>query len=228
MIILNDKKILEVNVLKIKGVLFDMDGVLVNSEDMGKRAFIEAVKDFGVTARMEDFRDFVGGGAEPVLRGIMERNGGRFVPEVITRAYDIYEQKARTELKAFDAANEVLKTLYEKGFRIGVCSSGNRRRVNLNIKYGKIETQYLSAVISGEDVPRKKPFPDIYLKGAQSLGLEPKDCVAIEDAINGVKAAHEAGMKCIAVTTSFSADELKRYNPEYIINDISGVLDILN
>ncbi|HEY8419252.1 MAG TPA: HAD-IA family hydrolase, partial [Clostridia bacterium] len=60
-----------------------------------------------------------------------------------------------------------------------------------------------------------------------SLGFDPKDCIAVEDAINGVKAAHAAGMKCIAVTTSFTADELKLYNPEYIINDISEVLDIL-
>lgn len=56
--------------LKIKGVLFDMDGVLVDSEDMGKRAFLAAIKDYGVIARMEDFRDFIGGGAEPVIRAL--------------------------------------------------------------------------------------------------------------------------------------------------------------
>ncbi|HEY8443693.1 MAG TPA: HAD family phosphatase [Clostridia bacterium] len=213
--------------LKIKGVLFDMDGVLVNSEDIGKRAFLEAIKDYGVIGHMEDFKDFVGGGAEPVLRGIMEKNGGTFVPEVITHAYDIYEQKARVELKAFDATNRVIKTLHEKGYKLGVCSSGNRRRVNINITYGKIEAQYFSAIVSGEDVPRKKPFPDIYLRGAELLGLEPKDCIAVEDAINGIKAAHAAGMKCIAVSTSFTKDELKEHNPEYIISDISEVLDII-
>ncbi|HEY8424376.1 MAG TPA: HAD family phosphatase [Clostridia bacterium] len=213
--------------LKIKGVLFDMDGVLVDSEYIGKRAFIQAVKEFGVIASMEDFRDFVGGGAEPVLRGIMEKNGGKFVPEVITRAYDIYEEFAAKELKAFEASNRVIKTLREKGYKLGICSSGNRRRIYINIKFGKIDTQYFSAIISGEDVPRKKPFPDIYLKGAANLGLDPQECIAVEDAINGVKAAHAAGMKCIAVTTSFSQDELKQYNPEYIINDIAEVLEIL-
>jgi HAD superfamily hydrolase (TIGR01509 family) len=211
----------------IKGVLIDMDGVLVDSEDMGKRAFLAAIKDYGVIAKMEDFRDFIGGGAEPVIRGVMEKNGGVFVPEVITRAYDIYEEYAQKELQAFAATNKVIKTLYEKGYKLGVCSSGNRRRVNINIKYGKIDTQFFSAIISGEDVARKKPYPDIYLKGAKSLGLDPSACVAVEDAINGIKAVHAAGMKSIAVTTSFSERELKEHNPEYIINDIAEVLNIL-
>jgi len=211
----------------IKGVLLDMDGVLVDSEDMGKRAFLAAIKDYGVIAKMEDFHDFIGGGAEPVIRGVMEKNGGVFVPEVITRAYDIYEEYAQKELQAFAATNKVIKTLYEKGYKLGVCSSGNRRRVNINIKYGKIDTQFFSAIISGEDVARKKPYPDIYLKGAKSLGLDPSACVAVEDAINGIKAAHAAGMKSIAVTTSFSERELKEHNPEYIINDIAEVLNIL-
>ncbi len=213
--------------LKIKGILFDMDGVLVDSEDMGKRAFLAAIKDYGVIARMEDFRDFIGGGAEPVIRGIMEKHGGVFVPEVITHAYDIYEKYAQTELKAFAAANKVLKTLHKKGYKLGICSSGNRRRVNTNLKYGKVDTRFFGAIISGEDVARKKPYPDIYQKGAASLGLEPSVCVAVEDAINGIKAARAAGMKCIAITTSFKEEELKQYNPEYIINDIAEVLNIL-
>ena len=59
------------------------------------------------------------------------------------------------------------------------------------------------------------------------MGLEPSVCVAVEDAINGIKAARAAGMKCIAITTSFKEEELKQYNPEYIINDIAEVLNIL-
>lgn len=212
---------------KIKGVLFDMDGVLVDSEYIGKKAFLEAIKDYGVIGHMDDFRDFVGGGAEPVIRGVMEKNGGTFVPEIITHAYDIYEKFAQAELKAFPATNKVIHTLHEKGFKLGVCSSGNWRRINTNIKYGKIDSQYFEVIVSGEDVPRKKPFPDIYQKGAMSLGLEPSECIAIEDAINGIKAAHAAGMQCIALTSSFSEAELKQHNPEYIINDIAEVLDIL-
>lgn len=212
---------------KIKGVLFDMDGVLVNSEPMGKRAFLEAIKNFGVIGHLEDFHDFVGGGAEPVLRGIMEKNGGVFVPEVITHAYDIYERLAQTELHAFPASNNVINTLHKKGYLLGICSSGNRRRVNINIGFGKIDTANIKTIVSGEDVARKKPFPDIYLKGAELLGLEPQQCIAVEDAINGVKAAHAAGMKCIAVTSSFSYEELKNYNPDYIVNDIQEVLKII-
>ena len=212
---------------KIKGVLFDMDGVLVNSEPMGKRAFLQAIKDFGVIGHMEDFYDFVGGGAEPVLRGIMEKNGGTFVPEVITHAYDIYEKMAKTELHAFAASNKVINTLYERQYLLGICSSGNWRRINTNISYGRIDTAHVKTIVSGEDVARKKPFPDIYQKGAEQLLLNPQQCIAVEDAINGIKAAHAAGMKCIAITSSFSYDELREHNPDYIINDIEEVLEIL-
>lgn len=212
---------------KIKGVLFDMDGVLVNSEPMGKKAFLEAMKDFGVIGHIDDFYDFVGGGAEPVIRGVMEKNGGVFVPEVITRAYDIYESLAKTELHAFPASNKVINTLHKKGFLLGICSSGNKRRVNININFGGIDTSNIKAIVSGEDVARKKPFPDIYLKGAKLLGLDPQECIAIEDAVNGVKAAHEAGMKCIAITSSFSYDELKIHKPDYIVKDIEEILEII-
>ena len=212
---------------KIKGVLFDMDGVLVNSEPMGKKAFLEAMKDFGVIGHIDDFHDFVGGGAEPVIRGVMEKNGGVFVPEVITRAYDIYESLAKTELHAFPASNKVINTLHRKGYLLGICSSGNKRRINININFGRIDTSNIKEIVSGEDVARKKPFPDIYLKGAKLLGLEPQECIAIEDAVNGVKAAHAAGMKCIAITSSFSYDELEVHNPDYIVNDIEEVLEII-
>ena len=212
---------------KIKGVLFDMDGVLVNSEPMGKKAFLEAMKDFGVIGHIDDFHDFVGGGAEPVIRGVMEKNGGVFVPEVITRAYDIYESLAKTELHAFPASNKVINTLHKKGYLLGICSSGNKRRINININFGRIDTSNIKEIVSGEDVARKKPFPDIYLKGAKLLGLEPQECIAIEDAVNGVKAAHAAGMKCIAITSSFSYDELEVHNPDYIVNDIEEVLEII-
>lgn len=211
----------------IRGVLFDMDGVLVNSEFMGKKAFLEAIKDYGVIGHMEDFHDFVGGGAEPVLRGIMEKNGGKFVPEVIDHAYDIYEKIAKTELHAFECSNNVINSLHKKGYLLGICSSGNRRRIEINIKYGKIDTSNIKSIVSGEDVKRKKPFPDIYLKGAECLGLKPQQCIAVEDAINGIKAAHAAGMQCIAITSSFPYEELKIYNPEYIVNDIKEVLDII-
>ena len=225
---------------KIKGVLFDMDGVLVNSEPMGKKAFLKAMKDFGVIGHIDDFHDFVGGGAEPVIINskallfcaqeaakLMEKNGGGFVPEVITRAYDIYESLAKTELHAFPASNKVINTLHKKGYLLGICSSGNKRRINININFGRIDTSNIKEIVSGEDVARKKPFPDIYLKGAKLLGLEPQECIAIEDAVNGVKAAHAAGMKCIAITSSFSYDELEVHNPDYIVNDIEEVLEII-
>lgn len=211
----------------ILGVLFDMDGVLVDSEPVGKRAFLAAIKEYGVIGTIEDFDDFVGGGIQPVLQGIMEKHGGHFVPEIIPLAYDIYERYAKESLSVFPHTNGVLKTLKNSGYKLGICSSGNHRRVNINIDIGKVDVSNISAVVSGEDVKNKKPYPDIYLRGAELLNLKPCECIAVEDAINGIIAAHSAGMPCIALTTSFSRENLAAYNPEYIFDDISEILQIL-
>jgi len=76
-------------------------------------------------------------------------------------------------------------------------------------------------------VERKKPFPDIYLMGAERLGVDPKDCLVVEDAVSGIQAAHAAGMDAVGVPTTFSKEELQeRVHPEYMLNHIKELADL--
>ena len=84
-----------------------------------------------------------------------------------------------------------------------------------------MDESIFTALVTGSDVARKKPFPDIYLEGARRVGIDPKDCLVVEDAISGIQAAHAAGMDAVGVPTTFSKEELKeRVNPEYLLNEI--------
>jgi len=83
------------------------------------------------------------------------------------------------------------------------------------------------AIITGSDVERKKPFPDIYLKGAAAVGEQPGDCLVIEDAVSGIKAGQAAGMDTVGIPTTFSKEELQeRVNPTYILDEIRELADL--
>jgi beta-phosphoglucomutase-like phosphatase (HAD superfamily) len=93
--------------------------------------------------------------------------------------------------------------------KIAVASSADRRKVLGNLHEIGLPTDQFDAVIVGEDVVHKKPAPDIFLLAAERLGLNPADCLVVEDAVSGVAAAKAAEAKCLALTTSFTAEQLK-------------------
>jgi beta-phosphoglucomutase-like phosphatase (HAD superfamily) len=92
-----------------------------------------------------------------------------------------------------------------------------------------VDESIFSALVTGSDVARKKPFPDIYLKGAHRIGMAPQDCLVIEDAISGIQAAHAAGMDAVGVPTTFSQEVLQeKANPEYMLHKIRELTDLFN
>jgi beta-phosphoglucomutase-like phosphatase (HAD superfamily) len=105
---------------------------------------------------------------------------------------------------------------------LAVFSAADLRNVRYNLMAIGVEENIFSALVTGSDVARKKPFPDIYLEGARRIGMECKDCLVIEDAISGIQAAHAAGMDAVGVPTTFSKEVLaEKASPEYMLNEIS-------
>ena len=119
-----------------------------------------------------------------------------------------------------EGIKEMLTTLHEKGLILAVCSAADLRKVKYNIQAIGVDESIFTALVTGSDVTRKKPFPDIYLEGARRVGIEPKDCLVVEDAISGIQAAHAAGMDAAAVPTTFSKEALQQENPEYMLDHI--------
>jgi HAD superfamily hydrolase (TIGR01509 family) len=195
---------------KIEAVLFDMDGVLTDSEPLICAAAIAMFQELGLEVVPEDFRPFVGMGESRYLGGVAEAYGILLdIPGAKKRTYDIYLARVEAELRIFPGAADKVNECRAAGFRIAVASSADTVKVTANLNKLGIPIRDWDAVVTAEDAENKKPAPDIFLAAARKLGVAPEHCVVIEDAIHGLQAAKAAGMRCVALAQSFSADSLQ-------------------
>ena len=212
-----------------KAILFDMDGVLIESEYLMRSSAIRALADYGVTARHEDFLEFTGMGEDRFVGGVAEKHGLVYKTEMKELAYDYFGQKVKEEAHVPAGVKEMLEALHRKGLTLAVCSAADLRKVRYNLMAIGVDESIFSALVTGSDVARKKPFPDIYLEGARRIGIEPQDCLVIEDAISGIQAAHAAGMDAVGVPTTFSQDVLReKAAPEYMLDEIRNLTNLFN
>ena len=213
--------------MKYKAILFDMDGVLIESEFLMRHAAIQALAEYGIEAKHEDFREFTGMGEDKFVGGVAEKYGHTYTFDMKERAYDYFGQQVKELAHVPEGVKDMLLTLHKMGFVMAVCSAADLRKVCYNIQAIGVDESIFSALVTGSDVERKKPFPDIYLEGARRIGMNPEDCLVIEDAISGIQAAHAAGMDAVGVPTTFSKEELmERVHPEYLLNEIKELPDL--
>lgn len=186
-----------------------MDGVLVDSEEYIFEAVRLMYAEHGVKVKPEDAQPFVGTGENSYIAGIGRANG--FEAEIVrdkARAYQIYGEIARGKLHSLPGTESFIAQCKDLGLKLAVASSADRVKIDINLREIGLPSYTFDAIISGEDVELKKPHPDIYLLAAEKTGLQPEECLVVEDAVSGVKAAKAAGCKCLALTTSFPAEKL--------------------
>ncbi len=209
-------------------VLFDMDGVLVNSEPVIIKAATRALAEVGITATREFFEPFLGAGEEFFIIGPCKDAG---IPEkteaTMNAMYQYYNETVYQELMVYPGAAETIRSLHLAGITTALVSSSERKKLLVSLDAAKIPAECFSLILSGSDVTRKKPDPEAYLKAAEKLGKAPKDCLVIEDALNGVKAAKAAGMTCAAVTTSFPEEELRKVGADIILSGLEDILTLV-
>lgn len=208
----------------LKGVLFDMDGVLVNNLEVHREAFAEFFRRYGVERTFDELNRVFGKGNDDIMgelmpREVVERVGIRelgYEKEAIYR--EIYAPRITPQpgLKTFLAACE------EHGLKCAVGSSGYMANVDFVLDRCDIR-RYFEATVAGDQVTRCKPDPEIYLTAAAKLGLEPCECIVFEDAEAGIEAAQRAGIKVVALATTFSREFLEGTHPDMIIDDFRDV-----
>ena len=207
--------------MKYKAILFDMDGVLIDSEFLMRHAAIQALAEYGIQAKHEDFMEFTGMGEDRFVGGVAEKYGHTYTFDMKERAYDYFGQQVKEMAHIPAGVKEMLTQLHDMGLILAVCSAADLRKVRYNIQAIGVDEAIFTALVTGSDVKRKKPFPDIYLEGARRVGIDPKDCLVVEDAISGIQAAHAAGMDAVGVPTTFSKEVLvERSQPQYLIDEI--------
>jgi beta-phosphoglucomutase len=195
---------------KSRAVIFDMDGVLVDSEPLINAAAVAMFKEKGLLVQPEDFLPFVGAGEDRYIGGVAEKHNVPLdLPAAKRRTYEIYLDLVRSRLEAFPGAPELVHICRDAGLLIAVASSSDEIKVRANLEKIRLPIPFWDAVITGQDVKNKKPAPDIFLAAARKLDTHPHACTVVEDAVNGVQAARAAGMRCVAVTQTFPADRLR-------------------
>lgn len=193
-----------------RAVIFDMDGVLVDSEPLINAAAIAMFQEKGLTVQPEDFLPFVGAGEERYIGGVAEKyHFSLDLAAAKQRTYAIYLDLVPARLQAFPGVHELVHDCRDAGLQIAVASSADQIKVVANLGKAGLPPAFWDAVVTGEQVKRKKPAPDIFLVAARELHAQPAACVVVEDAINGIQAARAAGMRCIAVASTFPAGRLQ-------------------
>lgn len=192
-----------------KALIFDMDGVLIDSEPLHKKIEQDILLELGVNLPLDEHFKFASMGLE--FWNIMEE---RFGFNRKTTADELHKEKATRYLAALtskpilpiDGLEELLSAATNKGMVLAVASSSSV--ININLVLNAIGLKhYFKLIVSGEQVPLNKPNPDIYNKTAELLNLDPAECMVVEDSANGVRSAKDAGMYCVGFQNLSSGNQ---------------------
>ena len=206
----------------IGAVLFDMDGVLVDSEEVTRLAAVLMFEEKGYRVLPEDFIPFAGVSALQSLGGVAKKYGVPFhAGRDKERTYQIYQQICTGRISALPGVFDFLQLCKSRRLKTAVTTSADKVKMLINLKEAGLPLQTFDAAVFAEMVRKTKPDPEIYLTASEMLGMQPADCLVIEDAPSGLQAAAAAGMKSLALSTTFPPGELRL--ADWIIPDLSYV-----
>lgn len=216
-------------VQETRAVLFDMDGVLCNSEVVSRKAGAETMKVlYDIDVSPDEFIPYTGTGEANFLGGVARKfNVENFDVETCKAMFfDIYLTKYAVPGSGigYEGARELVQACRDAGLATAVASSADLVKVHANLSAADIPLDLFDAIVSADAFENLKPSPDIFLAASAKLGIPPANCVVIEDAVAGVTAARAADMRCIGVTTTLSEDDMVNSAPDKIaatIQDIS-------
>lgn len=214
---------------RIRAVLFDMDGVLINTEPLHYRMWKETFHNRGLEIDYEIYKGCIGTTDAFLMDLILENYGRDFRrdPDISAERKVIEERMLQEEgFPEMAGVREMLQKLYEAGYLLAVASSSPLSRIEAAMNY--IDAKPFFALLNtAENVAHSKPAPDVYLDTAKKLGVSPRECIVLEDSENGTAAAESAGMICVGLRNPDSGDQnlerakvvirsLQEFTPELI------------
>lgn len=191
-----------------KAVIFDMDGVIFDTEKVYLDIWIEVFEKYGYKMTKELYVNVMGTGRKNVIKTFLENFGDdlpieKMYEEKDNQLFYIIENQGIPLKKG---VKELFSMLKEKNYKIALATSAKRERVEKQIKDKWLKESF-DAIVCGDDVEKGKPSPDIFLKAAKEIDVEPENCFVVEDSPAGIKAAFSGGMKGIHVEDLKAADE---------------------
>lgn len=209
---------------EIKAVIFDMDGVLVDSMKYHVLSFDEALAEIGLDVKKEELYRLEGKGSKLVLEKLFERRGinlgEEVLDELVSRKREMFDKINETE--PYPGVKDLLEEL-KNYFKIGLVSGSNRKNVHEFVS--KYFEDIFDEVIAEEDTENKKPSPDPYEKCLEELGLDAEDCLVVENAPLGVMSAKDAGIECWAIATYVDVEDLEQAGADRVYKDHEEFID---
>jgi beta-phosphoglucomutase len=212
------------------GLVFDVDGVIADSEAVNVRATAKAFADIIGISDIQgyDFKEGIGKGAEEYVKAGARSHGRELseneVQAIVKARQDNFLAILRDErLPAYPGVQKLIASAMSSD-RIGLAIATSSTRLKSQTVLESVQIPYKEMIyVCADDISRKKPNPEVFQIACQHLGLAPDRCVVIEDAPNGVQAARAAGCKCIAVTNTFHDNKLKTEKPDLIVTSLFEV-----
>jgi HAD superfamily hydrolase (TIGR01509 family) len=211
----------------LAGVIFDMDGVLCDSEDFMAEAAAKMFADeHGIVVGVHEFTPFRGMGEERYLGDVAKIHGVTLdIALAKERAYGNYLELIKGRLKPLPGVPEFVALCRSKGLKLAVATSADRVKLFGTLAEIFLPQSHFNAIVTGTEVTHKKPNPEIFLTAARLIGLSSDVCLVIEDARSGVLAAKAAGSRCLAVTTSLDEATLRSVGADWVATNLVRVPD---
>jgi HAD superfamily hydrolase (TIGR01509 family) len=188
--------------LPVQAVIFDLDGLMINSEDLAPEAWDLTLAGEGAALSREHYEKLVGASYEETIAYIVEQTGLEFEAGQLNRRFlSVLLERIKVKGKPMPGLLELLEALAERGYRLAVASNSPAYYVRQVLSILGLDCYFDGCVFSADQVARPKPAPDVYFRAAECLGVPPERCLVFEDSLTGVQAAMAAGMRCSMVPT---------------------------
>ena len=212
----------------IKAIIFDMDGVLIDSEPIHAVVVERIFEAYGIEISREEHQAFIGGTSRAMWAALKQQfNLSVSIDELLREDQDRYMKKLRStqNLQPIDGAEQIIRYAKNHGLPLGLASSSTRENIDLVLsKLGY--TEYFETTLSGEEVRQSKPSPEIFLKVAKSLNRNPENVLVIEDSENGTIGAKKAGMMCIGHRNASSGKQ-NLSGADWVVDNLEMALSII-
>lgn len=210
--------------MDIKAIIFDFDGVVVDTEPLYERAENRLFKEYGVVVDEEDWRKFKGLSEEAFYQYIRDKFKIKTpLEELKKRGREYLKEEFRKNIRYVDGFPEFFRTICGD-YTTALVTSTSEEILTWIFNNTKIENNF-DFVVTSQDVGNSKPHPEPYLKACRLIGIKPSEAVAIEDSINGIKSSTGAGILTIALATTFPPEELT--DADFVARDYTEVTSII-
>lgn len=212
----------------VSGIIFDMDGILIDSERQSNEGWLWAAGQLGVDMPMWLIDSFKGAPAELCCKFFDDYYKGVIdyweAKELRTR--HVYKIRETEGIPVKKGVKDIFEYIRNNGLKCAVATSTRRESAEKTLHEIGV-WDYLDAVVYGDEVERGKPEPDIFLRAAKAIGVNPSEAVVVEDSINGIKAGYAADMRVVHIPDTIAIDDDIRKLTYMVCADLNGLIDVV-